>query len=62
MVEARSVNVKNTTSMFIDVLQLDVFMYGHTYSKSKDQLGKAANSARGHLNKEKYISSCPRSA
>ena len=28
-------------------------MYGHKYSKSKDQPGKVANSARGQLNREK---------
>ena len=27
-------------------------MYGHTYSKSMDQLGKVANPARGQLNRE----------
>ena len=27
-------------------------MYGHTYSKSMDQLGKVANAARGQLNRE----------
>ena len=27
-------------------------MYGHTYSKSMDQPGKVANSARGQLNGE----------
>ena len=27
-------------------------MYGHTYSKSKDQPGKVANPARGRLNTE----------
>ena len=26
-------------------------MYGHTYSKSKDQPGKVANPARGQLNR-----------
>ena len=26
--------------------------YGHTYSKSMDQPGKAANPARGKLNRE----------
>ena len=29
-----------------------VCMYGHTYSKSMDQPGKAANPARGKLNRE----------
>ena len=33
---------------------IHVCMYGHTYSKSKDQPGKAANPARGQLNR--YIS------
>ena len=28
------------------------FIYGHTYSRSKDQLGKVANPARGQLNRE----------
>ena len=27
-------------------------MYGHTYSKSKDQMGKVANPARGQLNRD----------
>ena len=27
-------------------------LYGHTYSKSKDQPGKVANPARGQLNRE----------
>ena len=27
-------------------------MYKHTYSKSKDQMDKVANLARGQLNKE----------
>ena len=27
-------------------------MYGHTYSNSKDQPGKVANSARGQLNRD----------
>ena len=27
-------------------------MYGHTYSKGKDQPGKVANPARGQLNRE----------
>ena len=27
-------------------------MYGHTYSKRKDQPGKVANPARGQLNRE----------
>ena len=31
-------------------------MYGHTYSKSKDQPGKVANPARGQLNREMNIS------
>ena len=30
--------------------RLYVCMYGHTYSKSKDQPGKVANPARGQLN------------
>ena len=30
----------------------DIFMYGHTYSKSKDQAGKVANPVRGQLNRE----------
>ena len=33
-------------------------MYGHIYSKSKDQPGKVANPARGQLNREnEYFSS-----
>ena len=35
-------------------------MYGHTYNKSMDQVGKVANSARGQLNRE-IIFPCPRS-
>ena len=31
-------------------------MYGHTYSKSKDQPGKVANPAPGQLNREINIS------
>ena len=31
-------------------------MYGHTYSKSKDQPGKVANLARGQLNRENVFS------
>ena len=31
---------------------LYVCLYGHTYSKSKDQLGKVANPARGQLNRK----------
>ena len=31
------------------------------YSKSKDQPGKVANSARRQLNREKYLFPCPRS-
>ena len=34
---------------------LYVRMYGHTYSKSKDQPGKVANPACGSLNREKMI-------
>ena len=30
-------------------------MYGHTYSKSKDQPGKVANPARGQLNNRHNI-------
>ena len=37
-----------------------VCMYGHTYSKSMDQPGKAANPARGELNGENECL-CPRS-
>ena len=36
-------------------------MYGHTYSKSMDQTGKAANLSLGRLNREKLIFFCPRS-
>ena len=36
-------------------------MYGHTFSRSKDQPGKVANPARGQLNGEKIIFFCPRS-
>ena len=34
-------------------------MYGHTYSKSKDQPGKVANSACSHLNRENQFSLSP---
>ena len=34
-------------------------MHGHTYSKSKDQRGKAANPARGQLHMENNISLSP---
>ena len=34
-------------------------IYGHTYSKSMDQLGKVANPARGQLNREKYYFHVP---
>ena len=30
----------------------NIYMYGHTYSKSMDQPSKVANSARGQLNRE----------
>ena len=30
-------------------------MYGHTYSKGKDQLGKVANPARDQLNRENAL-------
>ena len=30
-------------------------MYGHTYSKSNDQLGGVANPARGQLNTESHF-------
>ena len=36
-------------------------MYRPTYSKSMDQPGKVASSARGQLNREKRIFPCPRS-
>ena len=36
-------------------------MYGHTYSKSKDQPGKVANPARGQLNRVNEYFPCPRS-
>ena len=32
-----------------------VCTYGHTYSKSIDQPGKAANPARGKLNRKKLV-------
>ena len=34
-------------------------MYGHTYSKSKDQPGKVANPARGELNRKNMNISLP---
>ena len=36
-----------------------VCMYGHTYSKSKDQPGKVDNPARGQLNREKQYFPLP---
>ena len=36
-------------------------MYGHTYSKSTDQMGKVANPARGQLNREEKNNPCSRS-
>ena len=39
-----------------------VCMYGHTFSKSKDQPGKVANPARGQLNRgNEYFPVCVRS-
>ena len=38
----------------------NMFMHGHTYSKSVDQPGKVANPARGQLNREMNISVCVR--
>ena len=35
------------------------YMYGHTYSKSMDQLGKVANPARGQLNRKNGYSLSP---
>ena len=34
-------------------------LYGHSYSKSKDQQGKVANPARGQLNKENELFPVP---
>ena len=34
----------------------EVFMYGHTYSKSMGRPGKPANPSRGQLNREILIS------
>ena len=43
-----------------DVERGKIYMYGHTYSKSVDQLGKVANPARGQLNREnKYFTFAP---
>ena len=36
----------------IDLMKVCACMYGLTYSKSKDQPGKAANPARGQLDRE----------
>ena len=40
----------------------EALLYGHTYSKSVDQLGKVANPARGQLNRENeyQVFPCPR--
>ena len=38
---------------FSFVFACHVCMYGHTYSKSKDQPGMVVNPARGQLNREK---------
>ena len=34
-------------------IMLQAIMYGHTYSKTMDQPGMAANPARGQMNREK---------
>ena len=39
-------------SVVLLILSMYVCMYGHTYSKSMDQSGKVANSARGRLNRK----------
>ena len=53
MVEARSVNVKTTTTTTTTThVCMYVCMYGNTYSKSMDQPGKVANPARGQLNRK----------
>ena len=63
MVEARSVNVKKTTTTTtkspdsVNVIYCCT-VYGHTYSKSMDQPGKVAGPARGQLTR--YFP-CPRS-
>ena len=38
-----------------------LYLYGHTYSMSRDQPGKVADPSRGQLNREKFIFPCPRS-
>ena len=53
MVEARSVNVKKTTTTLLLLYKtVYVCMYRHTYSNSMDQPGKVASPARGQLNRE----------
>ena len=43
-----------TTSglVYLNGVMYCIVLYGHTYSKSMDQLGKVANPARGQLNRE----------
>ena len=36
-----------------------VCLYGHTYSKGKDQPGKVAHPARGQLNRENKLFAVP---
>ena len=47
--------------IFQNVSELQVCMYGHTYSKSMDQPGKVANPACGKLNRENVFFLRPRS-
>ena len=45
----------NNVNHYAGIKQIDVqyiILYGHTYSKSKDQPDKVANAARGQLDRE----------
>ena len=53
-IDLRAPNSPNIyhTSVRCDLRTMHACMYGHTYSKSKDQPGKVANPARGQLSRE----------
>ena len=53
---ARGSGVGSFGSFRVTCNRLLYGMYGHTYSKSMDQPGKAASPARGHLNRENEYS------
>ena len=38
---------------YVGSLEINVYVYGHTYSKNMDQPGKVASPARGQLNRKK---------